>query len=821
MSDVTLTIDGQSVTVPKGTLIVEAARKLGIEIPVYCYHPKLEPVGACRVCVVNVEGQRRPIMPACATEVAAGMVVHTRDKAATSAREGVLELLLINHPLDCPVCDRAGECDLQDFTVRYGPGKSRFREIKRHFEKSVSVGPEVVLDRERCIMCMRCVRFCNEAAMEEGLTIIERGPKAEIGPFPGRSFDSQFSGNTVEICPVGALTSHSYRFKSRPWELQNFASVCTGCSVGCNLTVDVRYDHVARLRSRVNDAIDDGWLCDKGRYSYPRLQEKRATQPMIRKDGQLVACSWDDALNAVAEGFKTAGLHQVGAITGPTLGNEAAWLTTRLMRGVFGSPNLDHAHGKFEPNFQVQLPLTAKISGLDSATCVVLFHSQPSQLAPVLELRIKKAISKRQAGLVVIGDAGALNRYADVRLSATDELVAELLAQQGQEEEKPAITHPKPRPWEAGGKTSDKMEDALRLLRKSPKVTIVFDENSPLASLRDLATACDCLGQAPHGLMLVAHGANTTGQREMGFTSQWGPGGQKLGSLDSLKESWGQFNEQTGKKYEEMLQNPTAAMLVFHHTALEKKPNFLVAVTSHTDELAQQADVVLPAAAWSEQVQTLTNLDGTLQLCRQALPPAGESLPEWQIISRLAKLFGSEWPEDSSSKIFAEMARLNPAYAGASYRQFQVPAEVHWSYPQQAKIGTPRADLSAIPVRNPEATPWMSAPATGSKVERVARLHAGDTPPSVPGQEDPRRVAAKLALEKANQAAGYSGEGGPIDSEFSRLAVGGAPQPPGPSPAQRYHHLGMLHREETPAPPPAPPEPPAETEEAPKEEAKK
>lgn len=821
MSEVTVTIDGQSVSVPKGTLIVEAARKIGIEIPVYCYHPKLEPVGACRVCVVNVEGQRRPIMPACATEVAQGMVIHTRDKAATAAREGVLELLLINHPLDCPVCDRAGECDLQDFTQRYGPTKSRFKEIKRHFEKSVTVGKEVVLDRERCIMCMRCVRFCDEVAMEEGLTIIERGPKAEIGPFPGHSFDSQFSGNTVEICPVGALTSHSYRFKSRPWELQNFASVCNGCSVGCNLTVDVRYDHVARLRSRVNDNIDDGWLCDKGRYSYPALSaENRLKTPMIRKDGKLEACSWNDVLAALSTGLKKYSGAQIGAIAGPTLGNEASWSLMRLMRSTIKSGNLDHAHGKFEPYGQTQLPISAKISGLDKATCVVVFHSKPSEISPVLELRIKKAISKKNAGLIVIGDAGALNQYADVRLSDTAELIGALHSYE--EPEKPPITHPKPRPWDAGGKTSDSVEEAVKLLKRSNRVTIVLDETSPLAGLRDLGESVDCMGRAPHGLLMVANGANTVGQREMGLTSQWAAGGQKLSdAAGGFSESWGSYNSESGKRYAEMSQGDgVSALISVHHPALPKKPEYLVVVGTHLDEAANQADVVLPAAAWTEQVLTVTNMDGTLQPCRQALPPPGEAYAEWKIFKLIAANLGDNWKEDSASEVFAEIGRLNPLYSGASYRQFQVPAEVHWSYPQQSKMGTPRADLSGIPNRSMEATPWMGAPATGSKVERVGRLMVGDQPPQVPGQEDPRRVAARMALEKAFAATGQEARSGPSnDAVLERLSMGSSPQPPGPSPAQRYHALGVLHREDVPQAP-VRPEEPLPTEEEVKEESK-
>lgn len=787
MSDVTLTIDGLPVTVAKGTLIVEAARRLGIEIPVYCYHPKLAPVGACRVCVVDVEQQRRPIMPACATEVMEGMVVHTRNAAATRAREGVLELLLINHPLDCPVCDRGGECDLQDFTLRYGHGKSRFEETKRHFDKSVQVGQEVVLDRERCIMCMRCVRFCKEVALEEGLTIIERGTKSEIGPFPGRSFDSQFSGNTVEICPVGALTSRSYRFKSRPWELQNYASVCNHCSVGCNLTVDVRYYEVARLRSRCNDRIDDGWLCDRGRYGYKFISSPdRLKKPMVRRNGELVETTWDEALKVAAEGLKKFPADKVGAVAGPRLSNEGGWLLTRLLRGVLGSPNLDHRRGlAFREGSP--LPLSAKIEGLDTATAVVLASGDPSKTAPVLELRIKKALHKG-AELIVLGESG-LSGYADFKVSSLAELSQ---AYVGLPEHEPKdILHPRPRPWEPGGSASSDVEQAAKILKKSPRVVFVFSEDHPVPGLQELAEQVGALNSAPHGLMMLVAGANSVGLREMGVLPGFAPGWQKLSEAkEAYSSAWGSFADGQGADYEEMTgaANPLQAMILVAEDQLEKKPEFLVVLDLFRSDIASQADVVLPASSFVEQVMTMTSMDGSVQLCRQALPPLGDSLPDWQILHKLAQALGEKWDTDSASKIFSQIGRLNPLYTAATYADFQTDAAVHWSYPAQGKIGTPRADLSGIPTHRPDAAPWMSAVDTGSKVERVSRLLAGDQPPAVPGQLDPRQMASRLSLVLPVVQDAPPVLGG-------RVVAGGGPQAPGPSPANRYHSIGGGARE--------------------------
>src|SRR5512146_89348 len=247
-----LTIDDHPVAVPPGTLIWAAARQLGIEIPIYCYHPKMEPLGACRMCFVEVERMTK-LATACKTVGSEGMVVHTSSPKAQKGRRGTLEFLLINHPLDCPICDKGGECDLQDFTQRYGPGGSRFDVSKRHFPTPISVSEHILLDRERCISCFRCVRFTQDVAMENGLVMEERGYKNVIGVDPNAPFDSIFSGNVVEMCPVGALTSKSFRFTTRPWELKKTPSVCGMCAVGCNVRVDVRVDKVLRQYSRTND----------------------------------------------------------------------------------------------------------------------------------------------------------------------------------------------------------------------------------------------------------------------------------------------------------------------------------------------------------------------------------------------------------------------------------------------------------------------------------------------------------------------------------------------------------------------------------------
>src|SRR5712691_8005236 len=283
-----LTIDDIPVAVPPGTLVWAAARQIGIEIPIYCYHPKMPPLGACRMCFIEIEKMPKPPQTACTTPVSEGMIVHTKTEKVIKARKGTLEFLLINHPLDCPICDKGGECDLQDFTMRHGPGGTRFEQYKRHYPKPVPISDRVMLDRERCILCQRCTRFSSEISMDNGLVMISRGYKMEVGTAPDHAFDSIFSGNTVEMCPVGALTATSYRFKARPWELKHVPRVCNNCSVGCNARVDVRVDKIMRLMSRTNDAIDDGWLCDRGRWGFEFVNSpQRLRTPLIRQKGRL------------------------------------------------------------------------------------------------------------------------------------------------------------------------------------------------------------------------------------------------------------------------------------------------------------------------------------------------------------------------------------------------------------------------------------------------------------------------------------------------------------------------------------------------------
>ena len=335
-----LTIDGREVEATEGAMLVDAAKQGDVEIPYFCYEPKLgNPVGACRMCLVEVEGIPK-LQTSCSTPVKDGMVVHTQTDRVRHAQNAVVEFLLVNHPLDCPVCDKGGECPLQDITFGWGLGRSRFIEPKRHFQKPLALSPLVAIDRERCILCYRCVRFSQEIAEDYQLIFAERGAHSFVATHDGHPYVAPFSGNIIELCPVGALTSQPYRFRARPWDIENGAGICTLCPSQCNVTFTVRDERVMRVLARDNAEVDDGWLCDKGRFAYQAIHvDERITRPLVRDGGELREVSWERALEAAAVIAKHKG--RIGALVGGQVTNEEGFLLQRLLREGLASSDID------------------------------------------------------------------------------------------------------------------------------------------------------------------------------------------------------------------------------------------------------------------------------------------------------------------------------------------------------------------------------------------------------------------------------------------------------------------------------------------------
>jgi NADH-quinone oxidoreductase subunit G len=338
----TITIDGKQLEVDNRQTIIEAARDNGIEIPHFCWHPKLSVAGNCRICLVEVEKLPKLVI-ACSTRVAEGMVVHTANPKVVSAREAVMEFLLINHPLDCPICDEAGECKLQDYAYKYGMGFSRFDENKIHKPKRVELGPRVLLDMERCIMCSRCIRFCDEIAGKPQLTFRERGDHVELTTFPGEKLDNPYSMNTIDICPVGALTSRDFRFKGRVWEMSATETICPGCARGCNMYSWVRNNEILRQTPRYNAEVNDYWMCDYGRLNtFKHVNNKdRIKAPLMRKEEDLVEVGWDEALAHVASEFKTFRKFEIAAVASAHATNEDNYLFKKFAEQILGTKHID------------------------------------------------------------------------------------------------------------------------------------------------------------------------------------------------------------------------------------------------------------------------------------------------------------------------------------------------------------------------------------------------------------------------------------------------------------------------------------------------
>src|SRR2546421_5602786 len=335
---VTFEIDGREVRAPEGSMLVDGAKYGAVEIPVFCYEPKLgQPVGACRMCLVEIEGMPK-LQTACSTPVKDGMVVVTTSDRVKQAQNAIVEFLLVNHPLDCPVCDKGGECPLQDISFGWGAGRSRFIEPKRHFKKPLELSPLVAIDRERCILCYRCVRFSQELSEDYQLVFLERADHSFVGTHDGRPYVGPFAGNITELCPVGALTNAAYRFRARPWDIEGAGSICTLCPRQCNVDLTVRDDKkVLRVNARDNTEVDDGWLCDKGRYGFQIFHAaERVTEPLLREGGGLRPVSWERGLEEAVKGLDRAGERTAAGVGGETT-NEEGFLLQFLMGGGTGS----------------------------------------------------------------------------------------------------------------------------------------------------------------------------------------------------------------------------------------------------------------------------------------------------------------------------------------------------------------------------------------------------------------------------------------------------------------------------------------------------
>jgi NADH-quinone oxidoreductase subunit G len=616
---VSITLNNRNVQAEKGRLLIDVAEELGVFVPRFCYHPGMRSVAVCRMCLVNIEGMPK-LAPACATPVDDGMKVDTVDETAVEAQRGMLEFLLINHPLDCPICDRAGECPLQDQTYAHGPGSSRYVEPKRTYEKALEISDLVVLDRERCVLCWRCVRFCDEISGDRFIQLVDRGAGTQILTFSDEPFDSYFSGNTIQICPVGALTSKPYRFVSRPWDLESAPSVCSYCSVGCPITNESRWDQLVRCQALPNEQVNDFWICDKGRFGYHYVSsEERVRTPLARgKSDQFEATSWGDAYQRIAEGLK--GKERVGVIAGGHLTTEDAFGIGRLARKVLGTNDVDSRVQDASAPYELVLELggaagsTATLDDLEQAKTIVWVGPDPKETLPVLFLRVRKAVIDHGARLVVVSPREmSLDAFADEVIRAAPRAEAEEIG-------------------------------ALKDL-ESPAI-VCWGPSSPGRDETTIARAAIDLARGAGAELLVCppH-AGSQGMIDMGVH----PG---------LKAGY-EVEHEPGKDTRAILEaaanNELDALLIFGADLIADFPDadlarralesgvFTAAVELFPTETVEHADIVLPAAAYAEREGTFTNLERRLQKLEEIVPPPGSAEAPWRICAGIARALGDEW----------------------------------------------------------------------------------------------------------------------------------------------------------------------------------
>jgi NADH-quinone oxidoreductase subunit G len=658
---ITLIIDGREVEATEGAMLVDAAKQGDVEIPVFCYEPKLgPPVGACRMCLVEIEGMPK-LQTACSTPVRDGMVVYTRTDQVQEAQNAVVEFLLVNHPLDCPVCDKGGECPLQDISMGWGPGRSRFTDPKRHFRKPLELSPLVAIDRERCILCYRCVRFSQEVAEDEQLHLLERGDRSFVGTFDGSPYVAPFHGNITEICPVGALTNFTYRFRARPWDIEQAGSICTLCPSQCNVSFTVRDERVKRVLARDNPEVDDGWLCDKGRYGFEMLEsDARVEGPAIRAGGNPGAAEWSDAVGRAVEGLRST-----GAATAAILGdasNEEGYLLQRILREALGSPHVEsrRAAGPSRPALLgLSAPdVSARVSDIDHADAILVIGTEPLHSSPILDLRIRKAVRRNGAHLLVAADrpgsldggATAVARYAPGGAAAyLDQLTDALGAADGEG------------------------DDVAAVLRAADDVVVVWGErittgegaDAAVASLLRLAGELGIPDRAESGLIEVPDVTNARGLREVGCIPDAGPGLAETGA--------GMDAERIRAA---LISGDLRGLVLFGADPIRDFPDsdgwrealsaadFVVSFSMFENESAARADVLFPLESHAEKEGTVTHPDGRLQRVRPSASRPGDIRPGWQVLAEIAAGLGDETGISSAPDALAALADAVPFYGG-------------------------------------------------------------------------------------------------------------------------------------------------------------
>ena len=765
------------------------AERAGTYVPRFCYHPRMKPVGICRACLVEVRGPRGfAHQPACYTPVQDGMEVLARSERARKAQDGVLEFLLINHPLDCPVCDRGGECPLQDQTLAYGPGETRFVEEKRHWDKPIAISPLILLDRERCIQCARCTRFAEEVAGDPGIDFFSRSDSVEVATYPGQPFGSNFSGNVVQVCPVGALLAKPYRFRARPWDLEEVETTCTLCAVGCRVAAQSSADRVVRFLGIDSGPVNWGWLCDKGRFGFQGIHSpRRLTQPLCRRAGELGKVGWAEALAQVAARVKGLPGERLGIIGGARLPNEDAYLWAKFARSVLGTDNIDAQLGDGLPADVVASLPRATIDQACAASLIVTLAPDIKEELPVLYLRLRHAALERAVPLIEISPvATGLSRYAALCLRYRPGEAAALVD---------ALCSPVPVPHEVAGVPAADVEGARQAIAAAgkgggdlgpggpPSIAVVIGRPSLAEPSAGPAEAAKMLAALPGVAFLPAlRRSNVHGAIDLGLAPGLLPGRVSLDDGRSWYERhWGApLPLRPGLGTLSMLEQAAAGGLdalfligadpladcpdrALAAQALEAVP-FLVAVDAFPNESVAKADVVLPAAIYTERRGSFTNLEGRITGLGQKVTPAGAAWPDWVVVTELAARLGADLGVGSLEQIWSEVVRVSPLHAGVTYELVNSPRTRDGVVvPVGADSGAAERAIEPRPL-DPMADPGIAQ----------AEVHPALYPPLSVVRTDGTRFVAPDGLMAPARPGASTERAGPAPSAGGGSAGGGS-----------------------------------------------
>lgn len=634
---VTITLNGRVVPTQKGELLIAAAERHGEYIPRFCYHPRMSSVGMCRQCIVEVDtGRGMQLQPSCMITVAPDMVVETESPTAKRVQEGMIELLLANHPLDCPVCDKGGECPLQDQAYSHGPGESRYVEQKRHYAKPIAISENVLLDRERCILCDRCTRFADEVAGDKLIHFVDRGNGTQVNTFPDEPFSSYFSGNTVQICPVGALTAKPYRFKARPWDLEQVESTCTTCSVGCRISVHSSRDELLRFQGVDVESVNWGWMCDRGRFNFEAIEsDLRIANPLVRGEAGLTETSWNSAMSITAQLLGDADPAAIGLIGGARGTNEDAFAWAALADAI-GIERRDAQIGDGLPAEILGVP-RATIAEASNAATVILVGPDIKEELPVLYLRLRDAVEQSRTKVIEFSSQSTgMTRYAWK-----------------------SIRHvPGAAPSEIAKALAD--PDVAEQIAAGDVVIVAGRNNLAVSDATALSGVTAALDAVPGARLLPAlRRGNVVGALQLGLA----PATADHDALSTLRAAADGTIDLLVLLGADPINDCPDADLARRALAGARR---IVSVDTFLSESTQLADVVLPAAAFGEQTGTTTNLEGRVSRVNQKVTAHGTSRADWMIASDLALHLGHDLGFGSHDDVTSAIASRVPAYAGAT-----------------------------------------------------------------------------------------------------------------------------------------------------------